>query len=140
MFDCYIRAVTENGRLIFPEDFCFEHKPGEDTNDKKSLAEIQQQLGPYLYSGNYYNNWEMINDFHFGGYAKFTDELISFINSFKKRHGVGLDPIYTGKMMFAIFDLAAKGYFKPDTTIVALHTGGLQGIRGFNERFGELIA
>ena len=56
MFDVYIRAVTENGKLIFPEDFCFTHKPGEDTNRKKALDEIRQISGPYLFAGNYYNN------------------------------------------------------------------------------------
>jgi phage terminase large subunit-like protein len=55
VFDCYIRAVVENGRLIFPEDFCeVRSQPGDD--QKKELLEIQTQLGPYLYAGNYYNN------------------------------------------------------------------------------------
>lgn len=55
MFDAYIRAVTEKGRLLFPEDFCLEHIAPDDA-DKKSLAEIQSVLGPYLFAGNYYNN------------------------------------------------------------------------------------
>ena len=55
MFDCYIRAVMENGRLLFPEDFCLKQETPEDLN-KKSLEEIQAQLGPYLYAGNYFNN------------------------------------------------------------------------------------
>jgi len=55
MFDVYIRAVVENGRLLFPEDFCFKREVPEDDN-KKALDEIEAQLGPYLYAGNYYNN------------------------------------------------------------------------------------
>lgn len=55
MFSAYIRAVKENGQLIFPEDFCEERKTKEDDN-KKSLDEIEAELGPYLYAGNYYNN------------------------------------------------------------------------------------
>ncbi len=55
MFDCYIRAVLESGRLLFPEDFCLERKTPED-EDKKSLEEISSVLGPYLYAGNYFNN------------------------------------------------------------------------------------
>lgn len=55
MFSCYIRAVEEKGRLIFPEDFCFTRQTESD-NNKKSLDEISSTLGPYLYSGNYYNN------------------------------------------------------------------------------------
>ncbi len=55
MFDCYIRAIVEKGKLIFPEDFCFKRETPEDVN-KKALDEIQSVLGPYLYAGNYFNN------------------------------------------------------------------------------------
>ncbi len=55
MFDVYIRAVVEKGQLLFPEDFCLTRTCPEDDN-KKSLDEIEGQLGPYLYAGNYYNN------------------------------------------------------------------------------------
>ena len=56
-------------------------------------------------------NWELITDYHFGGYGKIKPELITFINKFKKNYNIPLDPIYTGKMMFGIFDLIEKGYF-----------------------------
>lgn len=77
-------------------------------------------------------NWELITDYHFGGYAKVNPELITFINQFKKDNNIQLDPIYTGKMMFGIFDLIEKGYFPQGTKILAIHTGGLQGISGMN--------
>lgn len=83
--------------------------------------------------------WHMINDYHFGGYAKFTPELIDFVNAFKEGYGMALDPIYTGKLLYGLFDLIGKDYFPAGAQIVAVHTGGLQGIRGFNERFGDLI-
>ncbi len=85
------------------------------------------------------DNWQILTDYHFGGYAKFKPELIDFINDFQKTHGIPLDPIYTGKLFFAAFDLAEKGFFKKNSTVVLVHTGGLQGIAGFNERFGALI-
>ncbi len=91
------------------------------------------------YCDKNFTNWEINTDYHFGGYAKFKPELIDFINRFKENHTIQLDPIYTGKMMFGVFDLIEKNYFKPGTTILAIHTGGLQGIKGFNERFGEII-
>ena len=78
-------------------------------------------------------------DYHFGGYAKFNKVLLEFINEFKEKTEIQLDPIYTGKMMFGIFDLINKEYFKKDSTIVAIHTGGLQGISGLKERFGEKL-
>lgn len=79
-------------------------------------------------------NWELITDYHFGGYGKINDSLIAFINKFKAETEIPLDPIYTGKMMFGIFDLIKKGYFKPNSKILAIHTGGLQGIDGMNAK------
>ena len=77
-------------------------------------------------------NWKLITDNHFGGYGKIKPELITFINTFKKENHIPLDPIYTGKMMFGIFDMIKKGYFPKDSKILAIHTGGLQGIAGMN--------
>ena len=84
-------------------------------------------------------NWEINVDNHFGGYAKFTPELIDFINQFKAIIRIQLDPIYTGKMMFGVFQLATQGFFTPGTKILAIHTGGKQGIEGFNQRNGNII-
>lgn len=78
------------------------------------------------------SHWELITDYHFGGYAKINIELISFINAFKAQYHIPLDPIYTGKMMYGIFDLMKKGYFPRKSKILAIHTGGLQGINGMN--------
>lgn len=83
--------------------------------------------------------WAISNDYHFGGYAKFKPALIEFINDFKKTYQISLDPIYTGKLLYGIFDLIKNNHFKKDSTIVAIHTGGLQGIEGFNQRYGGLI-
>ena len=79
-------------------------------------------------------NWHLVYDYNFGGYAKVNDELIDFLNDFNKSTGIPLDPIYVGKMIFAIFALASKGYFAPNTKILAIHTGGLQGIKGINKK------
>jgi 1-aminocyclopropane-1-carboxylate deaminase/D-cysteine desulfhydrase-like pyridoxal-dependent ACC family enzyme len=84
-------------------------------------------------------NWQISTDYHFGGYAKFTPELVGFINDFKQETGIPLDPIYTGKLFYAVFDLMKKGFFEKGATVVLVHTGGLQGVAGFNERFGNLI-
>ncbi len=78
------------------------------------------------------NNWELITDYHFGGYGKINSELITFINQFKEGTSIPLDPVYTGKMFFGIVDLISKGYFKKSSKILAIHTGGLQGIKGMN--------
>jgi 1-aminocyclopropane-1-carboxylate deaminase len=66
-------------------------------------------------------------DYHFGGYAKKTPELIAFMNFFYKDNKIPLDFVYTGKMMFGVYDLINKNYFPPGSDILCLHTGGLQG-------------
>ncbi len=91
------------------------------------------------YNGKKYDNWSLFTQYHFGGYAKFEWKLIRFINHMHDKHKLQLDPIYTGKMLYALCDLVHHGFFKRNTKILAIHTGGLQGIRGFNERFGHLI-
>lgn len=86
-----------------------------------------------------YENWQINTDYHFGGYAKFNDELTTFINNFYKKSGIPLDPIYTGKLFYGVFDLLKKDYFQKNSTVLCVHSGGLQGIVGFNERFGRII-
>jgi 1-aminocyclopropane-1-carboxylate deaminase len=78
------------------------------------------------------NRWELISDYHFGGYAKISQELIHFINDFKEQTNISLDPIYTGKMLFGLFDRVLRNTFAKETKILAIHTGGLQGIAGMN--------
>jgi 1-aminocyclopropane-1-carboxylate deaminase len=78
------------------------------------------------------SNWDLIADYHFGGYAKVSEELILFINDFYQKHKVPLDPIYTGKMLFGVMDLINKNYFPENSKILVIHTGGLQGIAGMN--------
>jgi len=79
------------------------------------------------------SNWDLETNYNFGGYGKISEELIVFINDFKKKTAIPLDPIYTGKMMFGVVDMIAKNHFKEGTKILAIHTGGLQGITGMNK-------
>lgn len=72
-------------------------------------------------------NWQAVTDYHFGGYAKTTPELIQFIRAFERQTGVQIEQVYTGKMLYGIYDLARNGYFPNGSTVVAVHTGGLQG-------------
>lgn len=79
-------------------------------------------------------NWELITDYHFGGYGKITEELVAFINMFYEKYQIPLDPVYTGKMVFGVIDLITKDYFPKDSKILMIHTGGIQGIQGMNAR------
>lgn len=79
-------------------------------------------------------NFKILTSYHFGGYGKVSEELINFINSFKSQTHIPLDPIYTGKMVYGLFDLINKDFFPVNTKILAIHTGGLQGIEGINKQ------
>ena len=87
------------------------------------------------------DSFEIIDNYTFGGYAKTTPELISKMNWFYKQTKILLDPIYTGKMIFGLLEDIRRGAFEKGSVILAIHTGGLQGIEGMNarlERKGEL--
>ena len=73
------------------------------------------------------NAYKIYNNYNFGGYAKSTPQLFSFMNNLYKKYNIPIDFVYTGKMMFGIFDLMEKGYFNPGSKILCIHTGGLQG-------------
>ena len=99
--------------------FGFSALKGDFLN--KTIAEITTK-----------DNWRLITYYHFGGYAKVSLELIQFINRFKTDTGIPLDPIYTGKMLFGLFDMIKNDNFAKGTKILAIHTGGIQGIVGMN--------
>jgi len=79
-------------------------------------------------------NWSLQTDFHFGGYAKYNTTLIRFINEFKLKTTVLLDPIYTAKMLYGLLEIIKNDGFQKGAKILAIHTGGLQGIQGVNQQ------
>ncbi len=82
---------------------------------------------------------ELYTEYHFGGYAKWKEELMQFIRSFRNKHHIQLEQVYTGKLIYGLFDLIEKNHFRRGTTIVAVHTGGLQGLHP-DLSIGQLIA
>lgn len=107
-----------------------------------SSSTSQKILGFSALEGNFLNdevkkyvtktNWEILNDYTFGGYAKWNSQLIDFINDFYEKYKIPLEPIYTGKMMFGIFDLFKKNKISKNARILVIHTGGIQGVKGVN--------
>ncbi|GAB4240402.1 MAG: pyridoxal-phosphate dependent enzyme [Ekhidna sp.] len=98
--------------------------------------EVQNLLREHQLSEGKY---EIVHAYHFGGYAKTTSQLIDFINWFKETFGIQLDPIYTGKCFFGVWDMIKSNKFEKNLRIVLLHTGGLQGIEGFNRKNANII-
>ena len=87
---------------------------------------------------NAYSNWEVFTDYHFGGYAKMTSELIQFIDEFHSETNIQLEPIYTGKMFYGIKKMCESHLFIPNSRILTLHTGGLQGLGGLHNKIVKL--
>ncbi|MDP5001176.1 MAG: pyridoxal-phosphate dependent enzyme [Flavobacterium sp.] len=106
------------------------------SNEKQQLIGFSSLKGAFLSDviRNFVlkTNWDINDDYHFGGYGKVTDELIEFLNSFYNQTTIPLDPVYTGKMVFGVLDKIRNGYFPENSKILMIHTGGLQGIKGMN--------
>tara|TARA_B110000967_G_scaffold33546_1_gene32215 strand:- start:2407 stop:3297 length:891 start_codon:yes stop_codon:yes gene_type:complete len=83
------------------------------------------------------SNWELWEAYHFGGYAKVDSKLITFMNHFKATYNIPLDPVYTAKLMYGIFDAIQTGQIPKEAKVLAIHTGGLQGIEGMNLRLKQ---
>lgn len=81
-------------------------------------------------------NYHVETGYHFGGFAKMDTELADFLKTFYEKQGFALDGIYNGKMMFGLYKMIAQDYFPKGSVITAIHTGGVQGNKGLNERFG----
>ena len=98
----------------------------------KNGSFIKDEIDKYLITPAEYH---LHTDYHFGGYAKTDNKLIGFIKQFVADTGILIEPVYTGKMLYAIYDLATKGHFKPGSKILAIHTGGLLGLLGMKDKF-----
>lgn len=99
-------------------------------------GEVRQLLAS---EGVSWENWSIHRDYHFGGYAKHKPELVTFMADFAQQYGIKLDPIYTSKLFFGVLDLIEQGALEVGDKVIVVHTGGLQGIKGWEERFGPFI-
>jgi 1-aminocyclopropane-1-carboxylate deaminase len=98
----------------------------------KNGAFMREEIGRFLTDST---DFELHTAYHFGGYGKADDDLISFVKTFVSETGILIEPIYTGKMLYALYDLAAKNYFKPGSSILAIHSGGIWGLLGMKDKF-----
>jgi len=89
---------------------------------------LKDDIKNLLTEKDYIGNLQLFTEYHFGGYAKWKPELITFMTEFKQNHNIQLEQVYTAKMFFGLYDLIKQDFFKKDTVIVAVHTGGLQGL------------
>lgn len=97
----------------------------------KGAEFLQTDIEKFLqaFSNDVHKNWKLDTSYHHGGYAKTSPGLLSFMKMMKDEYNLPLDAVYTGKLLWAVMDYVEKGKFKPGSTVLALHTGGLQGIQ-----------
>lgn len=142
-------AIKGCGEIITDQDSEFDYiccavgTGGTITGMINSANKNQKILGFSALKGDFLkdeirkfaknSNWDLVTDYHFGGYGKVTNDLIGFINQFYVDTKIPLDPVYTGKMVYGIMDLINTNYFPNGAKILMIHTGGLQGISGMNE-------
>ena len=142
-------AIKGCQEILAKDDFSFDYVTcsvgtgGTISGIINSSKENQQIIGFSALKGDFLKhdvglltsqkNWEINTEYHFGGYAKYDRCLIQFINDFKEKTDIQLDSIYNGKQLYGIIDLLKKGCFKKNTSILAIHTGGLQSIDGINQ-------
>lgn len=126
-FDYLCTAVGTGGTIAGISKFAEQYQKviGIKVVKDDSLENLVKQ-----WSGR--DNFELINADE-SRYGKISDENVRFINWFYQEYQIPLDPIYTGKMMQKIFDLAENGFFPKGSMILAFHSGGLQGIKGANQ-------
>ena len=125
-FDYLCTAVGTGGTVAGISEFCEQNqkvmgfKVVEDASLENRISELTSK-----------RNFHLI-DAAFGGYGKINDDNVRFINDFRAKYDIPLEPIYTGKMMQKVFEMIDKGYFPEGSKILCFHTGGLQGIEGAN--------
>lgn len=98
---------------------------------------VTNELSDFIKTNANKQRWILQYDYHFGGYAKKTGDLIAYMNAFYMEEKIPTDFVYTAKMFFAVDDLARRGYFPRGSTLLLIHTGGLQGNRSLPE--GTLV-
>ena len=99
----------------------------------KGAADLEERVRRLLteLTTDHHAHWHISHDYHCGGFACVNSPLREFMLAFEDIHGIELEPVYTGKMLFAIHQLCERGEWDTDTPTLAIHTGGLQGRRGF---------
>ena len=129
-FDCIAVAVGTGGTFMGLLNTCLpqQHLLGFDVVKDQKVAEwINKEAGAK-------NNYTLLDVPDTGTYGSASDELINFINAFYAQHEILLDPLYTGKLLFGIFALIKNKQWRWGKNVLIIHTGGIQGIEGFNIR------
>lgn len=105
----------------------------------KGASDLESRVQGHLGSAQGVKSWEISHDYHFGGFAKLNKRLTDFISGIHQTHDLLLDPVYTGKMLYGLLEWVYQGRISKDARILAVHTGGLQGWRGFGDKVPSFV-
>lgn len=148
-----IYLIPEGGDNLLGEKGCEEILPKENDFDfifcacgtgttfsgiKKSLRSNQILTGISVLKGEpsgRLTDSDILIGYHFGGYAKHTQQLLDFKNKFESENEISLDYVYTSKLFFAVQDLISKNKIAANSKVLVIHSGGLQGNAGYEERY-----
>lgn len=121
-----LRSLNDEKLLVFPA-----LKGGKD---------LEKEVLKWQKTKKKENQLEFIHEYHFGGYAKITTELVQFANQFYKDFDIPLDLVYTVKLFYGLFDCIHSGKFPKGSRILVIHSGGLQGNKGFVNRHDIVLS
>lgn len=137
IYDYIIHAVGSGTTMAGIINAAHHHQKVIGVSVMKNNYSLESEMKNLINKASYIKKYELLHSYHFGGYAKKTDELINYMNSFYKETAIPTDFVYTGKTAFALKDLINNKVFKPYAKVLFIHTGGLQGNRSLPD--GKLI-
>jgi len=105
----------------------------------KGAHDLEYRVEQQLRSARRINRWEISHDYHFGGFAKINTRLTDFISDVYERYELLLDPVYTGKMLYGLAEYLHQGRIQAGSRVLVVHTGGLQGWRGFGDPYAGYL-
>jgi len=134
--DHLFTATGSAGTLSGLISGAIKHSPNTHVHGVAVLkkAEYLNHVIPELVPNAAHINWQLHTQYHEGGYGKVSAKLAEFCQHFTQHTQIPIEPIYTGKMLFALWQMIEQSYFAPGSHIVAVHTGGLQGLAGLKEQ------
>lgn len=129
-FDYILAPCASGGTLAgLSQAFIGTHTQIQGIAVLKGQGYLESLVAQLLENDGQQPNWHIDHQYHFGGYAKRPVELIDWCNDFSQQFALPLEPIYSGKLFYALQDKVGRGHYPKGSRILALHTGGLQGAR-----------
>ena len=127
-FDSVITPVASGATLAGLVEAISPHQRVIGIAVLKGLGYLEDLVTQFL-PAKPHNHWQILHQYHHGGYARNTPELVALCDTMNSEYGIAVEPVYSGKVFYAVKQLISESYFSPGENIIIVHTGGLQGAR-----------